>query len=237
MTKLVLVDDQQLIRLGIGSVLSQQPGMEVVGEAATGEEAVEICRQQRPDVVLMDIEMPEMDGLAATREIKRELPGTSVVVLTSHEDPDYLLEAIASGAAGYLLKDHAIERVVGTVRSVAGGESPFDQSLAKRLLERVASEPAPSDPPPTAPDVSSDAAVAGPEERTRRQLLEALTPREREILALIAEGHTNQQIADDLYVGMGTVKTHVHRIIAKLGVSDRTQAAVLAIRLGLAGSR
>ncbi len=218
----MLADDLELIRVGIRSILSAQPGVEVVGEASTGEEAVEVCRRLRPDLVLMDIEMPGMDGISATREIKRELPSTVVLMLTVHDEPEYLLDAVRAGAAGYLLKENAFQRVPGAVRRIINGESPLDQELAMQLLQRISEDQKPSAP-------QDDASAR----KSREKVLGDLTGREREILSLIVAGRSNQQIAEELYLSVGTVKTHVHRIISKLGVSDRTQAAVLAIRLGL----
>lgn len=237
--RMVLIDDQSLIRFGLRAVLSREPWIEVVGEATDGVEAVELCRKETPDLVLMDIEMPHMDGLTATRHIKAELPATSVLVLTAHERTDYLLEAVVAGAAGYLLKEHARDRVVGAVRRVVSEESPLDQELAMALLRLVTDERLGQDS-----GAGESARITNVHEESglrctgagRQEIIESLTVREREILSLLAEGLTNQQIAERLFVGMGTVKTHVHRIITKLGVSDRTQAAVLAIRLGLAGS-
>ena len=242
MIRIVLVDDQALIRLGLRSVLSREPWIDVVGEAADGVEAVDLCRREKPDVVLMDIEMPNMDGLTAARRIKEEFPTTSVLVLTGHDNIEYLLRAVSAGAAGYLLKEHALERVVGAVRRVVNQESPLDQELTMRLLRRLSEENAPgqeaSHETPSGAGSSKPAnSPSKPSNKHFDEIDGALTPREREILSLVAEGCTNQRIADQLFVGVGTVKTHVHRIIAKLGVSDRTQAAVLAIRLGLADRR
>jgi DNA-binding NarL/FixJ family response regulator len=220
--RIVLADDQSLIRIGLRSILAQEPDIEIVGEASTGAEALQLCRLLKPDLVLMDIQMPEMDGLVATREIKEELPLTSVLVLTAHDNIDYLLEAVRAGAAGYLLKESASQRVAGAIRRVIDGESPLDQELAMRLLGQLSAQ--------TVPTVTKEVRRA---EKLRREALEVLTDRELEILSLLARGLTNQQISENLYLSVGTVKTHVHRIISKLGVSDRTQAAVLAIRLGL----
>src|ERR687894_2767906 len=138
--RLVLADDHDLVREGIRAVLEGEPDLEVVGEAQNGREAVEVCRRARPDLVLMDVRMPEMDGLAATRAIKEELPETSVVMVTMHESPDYLLEAIKAGAAGYILKDAAGERLVEAVRRTLEGEAPLSEGLAMQLLQRLASE-------------------------------------------------------------------------------------------------
>jgi DNA-binding NarL/FixJ family response regulator len=224
--RILIADDEGLVRVGLRSILAQEPTFEVVGEASTGTEALRLCRVLKPNVVLMDVQMPEMDGLAATREIKKELPATSVLVLTAHDNSEYLLEAIGAGAAGYLLKETALQRVSGAVRRVINGESPLDQELAMRLLGRLSTEVVPR-----------DTMEAARTEKRRQEVLEVLTDRELETLNLLALGMSNQQISERLYLSVGTVKTHVHRIISKLGVSDRTQAALFAIRIGLAPSR
>jgi DNA-binding NarL/FixJ family response regulator len=222
--RLVLADDHDLVREGIRAVLEGEPDLEVVGEAANGREAVEVCRDVRPDLVLMDVRMPGMDGLAATRAIKEELPETSVVMVTMHESPDYLLEAIKAGAAGYILKDAAGERLVEAVRRTLEGEAPLSEGLAMQLLQRLASE-----------DEEEEARY--PEaNKTPAPAPEELTLRETEVLKLLAQGRTNPQIARTVLASVSTVKIHVQNIISKLGVSDRTQAAVRAIELGLASS-
>ena len=218
--RLVLADDHDLVREGIRAVLEGEPDLEVVGEAANGKEAVEVCREVRPDLVLMDVRMPEMDGLAATRAIKEELPETSVVMVTMHESPDYLLEAIKAGAAGYILKDAAGERLVEAVRRTLEGEAPLSEGLAMQLLQRLADEDGEETRYPEA-------------KKAPRPVPEELTPRETEVLKLLAQGWTNPRIAEHLAISRGTVKIHVQNIISKLGVSDRTQAAVRGIELGI----
>jgi DNA-binding NarL/FixJ family response regulator len=209
----VIADDHELARSGLRSMLAGEPDLEVVGEAATGREAVTACSRLRPDLVLMDVRMPELDGLAATEAVKAACPDTSVVIVTLYEDPDYLLQAIRAGAAGYVLKDATRREFLAAVRGVLGGESILNPELAVQLLRRLAHEGA-----------TRPAAGGAPE---------PLTTRELEVLRLLAEGQTNPQIAARLGVSRGTVKVHVERIIAKLGASDRTQAAVRAAELGL----
>ena len=219
--RLLLADDHDLVREGIRAVLEGEPDLKVVGEAANGREAVELCRELEPDLVLMDVRMPEMDGLAATRAIKEELPQTSVVMVTMHESPDYLLEAIKAGAAGYILKDAAGERLVEAVRRTLEGEAPLSEGLAMQLLVRMVNE-------------NRQGAETRPQmKKPKGPMPKGITPREVEVLRLLAQGRTNPQIAQELEVSRGTVKIHVQNIIAKLGVSDRTQAAVRAIELGI----
>jgi DNA-binding NarL/FixJ family response regulator len=223
--RILIADDHELVRDGFKRMLGYQAGLEVVGEASNGREAVELCRRLDPDLVLMDVRMPEMDGLEATRTIKAEQPSVSVLVITTYENPDYLLEAIKAGAAGYILKDAPNRQLTNAIRRALEGESPLNQELATQLIRRLASEtPQPELPPPAA---KSGAAPAPP-------LPEDLTPREVEVLGLVARGKTNQEIAGRLFISRATAKVHVRRIIAKLGVSDRTQAVVRALELGLA---
>ncbi|CAA9454477.1 MAG: hypothetical protein AVDCRST_MAG01-01-4997 [uncultured Rubrobacteraceae bacterium] len=216
-TRLVVVDDHDLAREGIKDMLLDEADIEVVGEAANGREALLVCSRTRPDMLLMDVRMPEMDGLAATSEIKKRYPETSVLMITMHENPDYLLEALKAGAAGYVLKDAPQEEVIGAVRRVREGESPLDSELAARLLRRLAAGEGAKGPRRPAGDPSSG----------------QLTPRELEVLRLMKRGLTNRQIAEELVISLGTAKNHVEHIIAKLGTSDRTQAVVKALELGI----
>jgi DNA-binding NarL/FixJ family response regulator len=222
MVRIVLADDEELIRVALMGILSREEDMEVVGEASTGRETLGLCRSLRPHLVLMDVEMPEMDGLSVTRQLKEDLPSISVLVLTAHDSTDYLLEAVQAGAAGFILKENALQRVANGVRTVMNGEPMLDQALAVRLLRRLS----PQVEAPANPEAEVD-------KKLRAKMLEALTDRELEILDLLSSGMSNQQIAQQLFLSLSTVKIHVHRIIRKLEVSDRTQAAVRAIKLGL----
>jgi len=206
--RVLVVDDHAVVREGLRTFLSLQDGLEVVGEAADGEAAVRVAEQLRPDVVLMDLVMPRQDGVAAMRELRRRLPGTRVIVLTSFTEDQRLLPAIQAGAAGYLLKSVQPAELARAVRAAHAGEVLIDPSVAARLVEAIA-QPA-GEPPP-----------------------ERLTPREREVLALIGKGLSNKRIAIELGLSEKTIKTHVSHLLAKLGVQDRTQAAVHAVRAGL----
>ena len=229
-TRVLLADDHDVVRQGFRLVLGSQPDIEVVGEAPNGREALEEARRLRPDLVLMDVIMPVMDGLEATRRIKAEMPGVCVLMFTSHEEPEYLLEAIEAGAAGYVLKGAPVSRLIGAIRRALGGDSPLDQELAARLIRGLSEKKAGD---AKAGDARREAPVAGGSNQT---LAEPLTRREVEVLRLMAQGRTNPQIARELVIARPTAKTHVERVIRKLGVSDRTQAAVRAIDLGLVGT-
>ena len=226
-TTLVIVDDHPLYRSALRQMLHRQPDLEVVGEAADGREALELCRLLRPRLVLMDIRMPEMDGIAATRAIKQELPQIIVLMITSFEDPNYLLEALKAGAAGYILKYTTQEEIIDAIRKVLSGESPLNQELAARLLRHL------TDRMREEENLTSAAPEGVPEEPTEPPPLELLTPREVEVLRLLARGQNNREIAQTLSVAVSTVKNHIQHILTKLGVSDRTQAAVRAVELGL----
>lgn len=215
--RLLVVDDHDLVRDSIRAMLSPEEGLEIVHEATDGQEAVECCSRVRPDLVLMDVRMPLMDGLTATKEIKSRFPKIGVLILTLHADENYLLEAIRSGAAGYVLKDATQRELVSAVRRVLDGETTLDGGLSTRLLQRLANEM--QEP---AREISGS---------DHSELLQPLTPREMEVLEHLALGQTNREIAAEFVITVGTVKNHVEHIIAKLGVSDRTQAVVRALEL------
>lgn len=210
-SRLIIADDHELARAGLRSMLADEKWVEIIGEAKNGLEALELCRQQHPHLALLDVRMPDMDGLEATRAIKKECPNTSVVIVTMHESVDYLMAAMRNGAAGYLLKDTSRRELLTAIRTVLRGESFLNTELTQRLLSHMSES------------TSS----------TNEQLPERLTPRELDVLRLLTQGKTNREIAGDLVISAGTVKIHVQHIIAKLGVSDRTQAAVRSIELGL----
>jgi DNA-binding NarL/FixJ family response regulator len=218
-SRIVVADDHPLIRHALTTTIDEQPDLEAVGEATDGLEAVELCRRFQPELVLMDVLMPKMDGLEATRRIKREFPRTSVLVLTAVDDPIYLSEALKAGAAGYVQKGATTQETIGAVRKVLEGESSLDQQLATQLLKRLMENPKPE--PNGVPNKES--------------LSGLLSTRESEVLGLVARGYTNQQIARNLLISLSTVKKHVRNAICKLGVSDRTQAAVRAVELGMLG--
>jgi NarL family two-component system response regulator LiaR len=207
--RVLIVDDHAIVRKGIRALLSEADGFEVVGEAASGQEAVLSAQENHPDVVLMDLLMPGMDGIEATRQISSEQPQTRILVLTSFAADSNVFPAIKAGALGYLLKDSAPEDLVRAIRQVYRGEPSLDPAIARKLMQEI----------------------ARPVERTPAP--EALTAREMEVLALIAQGLSNQDIASRIVVSEPTVRTHVSRILAKLHLASRTQAALYAVREGL----
>ena len=208
-------------------MLGGQPDLEVVAEAADGAQALELCRRFRPGLVLMDVRMPQVDGLAATRAIKGEFPRTVVVVLTALEEPNHLSEALKAGAGGYILKFASPQEIIDAVRKVLAGEASLDQEVATQLLLQLMDEASKKEPE-SLPEVrfASD-------EHPAPIHSESLSPREVEVLRLIARGQSNQEISRNLLISSSTVKKHVRHIISKLGVSDRVQAAVRATQLGL----
>ena len=216
MIRVVVADDQSVVRAALVALVSTDPGIEVVGSAADGQEAVALATRYRPDVVLMDVRMPVMDGIEATRRIRGEVPDAAVLVLTTYDLDEYIFNAIRAGASGYLLKDGDGDDLVDAIRRSAAGDAVMDPGALRRLLHEFARGPA--------PDADAAAQVA------------RLSSREREVLALIAQGATNDDIAARLYISKPTVKTHVGALLTKLGVRDRTQAAVVAHRAGLVTS-
>ena len=236
--RLLIADDQYLVRGGMRALLEGEPGFAVVAEAQNGQEVIRLSHLHKPDLVLMDVRMPVMDGLQATRTLKEELPQTSVLIVTAHGNQEYLLEAIRAGAAGYILKRAPKHELLEAVRGVLEGEHVLDRRLSTALLRRLAEETGRKLEPvarETAPATS--ATVEGVQRQTgkspRTGLSGVLTPREIDILRLVVAGRTNREIARELGISLSTVKTHVQRIISKLRVSDRTQAAVKAVELGL----
>lgn len=228
--RVLLADDQALIRQGIGYMIGLQPDMALVGEAADGQEAVELAEKLRPDVILMDVRMPRMTGIDATREIARKLPGTKIVILTTFDDQEYIYQGIRAGAVGYLLKDAEAEDMLSGVRSAFQGEAVYKSRLAGGALQRMAA-------PASAADGDAKAAAGenpvAKEGQAQPALSEPLTDREREILQEMAYGLRNDEIGRKLFIAEGTVKSHVHRILQKLGCEDRTQAVVAALRGGM----
>ena len=227
----LVVDDQALIREGLAIILDAQPDIEVVGQAADGHEAIALASRLQPEVVLMDIRMPHLDGLAATREIKRRYPSIQILILTTYSEDELIFEGIRAGASGYLLKDITRRQLADAVRGAARGEAQIDRAVASRVLaefQRMADVLSRRGSP-------SLTSIQVAEDRERQELpeVEDLTPREETILKLLTEGLTNAGIADRLHLSEGTVKNYVSQILSKLQANDRTHAVVLAIRRGL----
>ncbi|WP_420176969.1 response regulator [Luteococcus sp. OSA5] len=223
--RVLLADDQALVRSGFQMILSVEDDIEVVGTASTGQEAVDLARSLAPDIILMDVQMPVMDGISATREVVAQHL-SRVVILTTFDRDDYLFDGLAAGASGFLLKNTDPERLVDAIRVVAGGHALLAPDVTTRVIRRMtAAEPAQqASTPPVAAEASRPRLPHGVE----------LTSRETEVLQLVAEGLSNHEIAQQLFVGEATVKTHVSNVLAKLGVRDRVQAVVWAHRAGLA---
>jgi DNA-binding NarL/FixJ family response regulator len=211
--RVLLVDDDDLMRAGLRSVLSSDEAIEVVGEAGDGRAAVQSARALRPHVVLMDIRMPDLDGIAATREVLAASPEAKVAVLTTFEQDDYVFGALSAGASGFLLKRTKPEELIAAIHTIADGDSLLSPSVTRTVIERMGRQP-----------VSDDSA---------RKRLDQLTPREREVLELIARGLSNGEIAAALVIEESTVKTHVKRILMKLRLRDRVQAVIFAYESGL----
>jgi DNA-binding NarL/FixJ family response regulator len=211
--RVLIVDDDDLMRAGLRSVLSSDETIEVVGESSDGREGVATARELRPDVVLMDIRMPELDGISATRELLAVSPDAKVVVLTTFEDDEYVFGALSAGASGFLLKRTRPEELIGAIHTIAAGDSLLSPAVTRTVIDRMAAAPP-------------------PDSRAHDRLGE-LTPREREVLELIARGLSNAEIAAELVVEESTVKSHVKRILMKLHARDRVQAVIFAYESGL----
>ena len=212
--RVLIVDDDALMRAGLRGVLSNDAAIEVVGEAADGRDAVRRARLHAPDVVVMDVRMPDLDGIAATERVLAEAPDVRVVILTTFEQDDYIFGALRAGASGFLLKRTRPEELIAAIHTIAAGDALLSPSVTSRVIERMARQPA--------PDTSH---------HTR---LDQLTPRELEVLALVARGRSNGEIAAELVIEESTVKTHVKRILLKLAARDRVQAVIFAYETGLA---
>lgn len=229
MIRVGLVDDQQMVRVGLKMILESEDDIEVCCEAANGADAVALATEHRPDVILMDVRMPGMDGLAATREVLKATPSSRVVILTTFDDDEYLYGALRAGASGFLLKSADGDTLVNAVRVVAGGEALLAPEVTRRVIERFARE-SPTDGDHAEPPVEE--AEAAPHEPSAAAIGD-LSDREVEVLQLMARGLSNQEIATELYVSNTTVKTHVSHILTKLGVRDRVQAVVEAYDSGI----
>ncbi|MBN1430229.1 MAG: response regulator transcription factor [Anaerolineae bacterium] len=211
MIKLLICDDQYVVREGLKAIFETDTGLQVVGTAADGAEALELIPQLQPDLVLMDLKMPIMNGVQATRHIRQKYPDVKILVLTTYDADEWVFDAIRSGAAGYLLKDTQREALVAAIKDTMAGKTPVDSAVAGKLFAQVIQ------------------GTPGP----HSALVDALTDREKDILRLVGAGLSNADIAARLYLSEGTVRNYVSSILDKLGVADRTQAAVLALRCGL----
>lgn len=220
--RVLLADDQALLRAALATILDAAPDLTVVGQASTGREAVDLARELRPDVICMDVQMPELDGIEATRQIRSDPTlSSAVLVLTTFNRDDYLVEALTAGASGFLLKNSRPEQLADAVRAVAAGDALLSPEVTRAVISRAMASPA----------------AAAPAEADPRPGLavEQLTERETEVLRLVARGLSNDEIAAELVLGRATVKTHVSNVLTKLGLRDRVQAVVFAYRHGLAG--
>jgi DNA-binding NarL/FixJ family response regulator len=213
LTRVLIADDDDLVRAGLVELLSNDPTIEVIGQASTGREAVARARRLAPDVVLMDVRMPDLDGIAATRELTRAAPAVRVLILTTFEQDDYVFGAMRAGASGFLLKRTRPEELIAGVHTVAAGEALLSPSVTRRVIDRMAQQPTPK---------LADQAK-----------LDELTPREREVLALVARGLSNRQIAAQLVVEEATVRSHIRRILMKLDLRGRVQIVIFAYESGV----
>jgi DNA-binding NarL/FixJ family response regulator len=231
--RVAVADDQALVRVGFQGIIAATPGFEVVGEAATGDQAVAVARSAQPDVMLMDIRMPGMDGIEATRQITgaAETAGVRVLILTTFDLDEYVYAALRAGASGFLLKDTMPADLLHAIRVIAAGDALLAPSVTRRLLGEFARRPDAA-PPPTAPAHATSPAAAAPAGGGAGQLRE-LTDREREVLTLVAQGLSNGEIAAELVISPATAKTHVAHLLTKLGCRDRVQLVIVAYRAGL----
>lgn len=212
MIRILIVDDQTVVRAGLAAIVGSDPKVEVVGEGSNGEEALALVEALSPNLVLMDLQMPVMNGVQATRRLKREHPTLPILVLTTYAADEWVFDAVRAGAAGYLLKDTRPAELIAAIKGTVAGETFLDPAIAGKVLRQATN--ASNNHQPT-------------------KLIEALTPRELEVLALVVKGMNNREIGEQIHLATGTVRNHVSEIMRKLAVSDRTQAAVLAVQMGL----
>lgn len=224
--RVLLVDDHAMLRAGFRTILDTQSDITVVGEAATGADAVAQASALRPDVITMDVQMPDMDGIEATRRIVADPAiGAAIAIVTTFDRDDYLYQALDAGASGFLLKNAGAEDLIAAVRALAAGDGMLAPEVTRRVLARFTTAPGPA---------SGPASASAPSQVAATVLADPLTDREAEVLVLLADARSNAEIASALFIGEATVKTHVSRILQKLGARDRVQAVVLAHRMGLA---
>jgi DNA-binding NarL/FixJ family response regulator len=212
-TRVLIADDDALMRAGLAELLASDPAIEIVGQVASGREVVERARRLLPDVVLMDVRMPDLDGIAATALLSDAIPATRVLILTTFEEDDYIFRGLRAGASGFLLKRTRPEELIAAVHTVAAGDSLLSPSVTRRVIDRMAQQPTP--------------------EVAERAKLDELTPREREVLELVARGLSNREIGAELVVEEATVRSHIRRILMKLGLRDRVQIVIFAYETGV----
>jgi DNA-binding NarL/FixJ family response regulator len=210
MIRVGIVDDQEILRQGMKIILSMQKDMEVVGEGSNGMEGYRLCEAHAVDVLLMDIKMPVMDGVEATRRIRRDFPRTRIIILTTFDEDEFIFEGLKHGASGYLLKDASPEKIVEAIRNVYGGGAQIQPEVAAKVVERLRN--------------------MNESEQSKDPRVENLTERERDIVQLVGEGKNNREIADELFITEGTVKNHISNILVKLELRDRTQLAIFAVK-------